>query len=112
GFLELTERVLRKEGYSPLVTDAPASVLQIARAVQPVAILLDILMPGVDGWSVLEMLKRDPATARIPVLVTSVLDEAAKARALGADGVIAKPINADKVRQAIEDVLAGQALKT
>src|SRR5690606_22303479 len=45
-FLELAERLLIKEGFSPIATDAPESVLQVARTVRPAAILIDILMPG------------------------------------------------------------------
>lgn len=101
NFLELAERVLVKEGYSPLLTDAPESVLQIARTVKPAAILLDIVMPGLDGWQVLAALKSDPATAGIPVLVMSVADDERKALQLGAEAVIAKPLTAAKVKAAV-----------
>ena len=56
AFLELAERLLLKEGYSPISTDAPQSALQIARTVRPAAIFLDILMPGLNGWDVLATL--------------------------------------------------------
>ena len=98
-FLELTERLLRKEGYSPIMTDSPQSALNLARTVVPVAILLDIVMPGADGWQVLGQLKRNPVTANVPVIVVSNLDEGAKAKANGADAVIVKPLDADKLKK-------------
>jgi signal transduction histidine kinase/CheY-like chemotaxis protein len=98
-FLELTERLLRKEGYSPIMTDSPQSALTLARSVVPVAILLDIVMPGADGWQVLSQLKRNPVTANVPVVVVSNLDEGAKAKANGADAIIVKPLDGDKLKK-------------
>jgi signal transduction histidine kinase/ActR/RegA family two-component response regulator len=100
-FLELAERLFRKEGYDPIVTDAPQSALQLARTMQPAAIFLDIMMPGFDGWDVLAALKMDPATSHIPVLMISILDERARAIQAGADGVVPKPLDSSKVRAAV-----------
>ena len=61
-------------------------VLQIARTVRPSAILLDILMPGLNGWDVLDTLKSDPVTASIPVVIVSILEEPQNTRAHGAIG--------------------------
>lgn len=101
AFLELAERLFRKEGYDPIVTDAPQSALQLARTMQPAAIFLDIMMPGFDGWDVLAALKMDPATSHIPVLMISILDERARAIQAGADGVVPKPLDSSKVRAAV-----------
>ena len=65
-FLELAERLLLKEGYSPISTDAPEAVLQIARTVRPAAIFLDVVMPGLNGWDVLHTLRSDPVTVQDP----------------------------------------------
>ena len=101
AFLELAERLLQKEGFSAISTDAPESVLQIARTVRPAAIFIDILMPGLNGWDVLATLKSDPVTAAIPVVMVSVLEERQKARELGAIGSVAKPVDSVKMKQAL-----------
>ncbi|MEO5806371.1 ATP-binding protein [Devosia sp.] len=106
NFLELAERLLVKEGYTPICTDAPQSALQIARTVRPAAIFLDILMPGFDGWDVLAALKSDPNTASIPVFMISILSERSKALAAGADGIVMKPLDAAKVKAALAGLKA------
>ena len=106
NFLELAERLFRKEEFTPICTDAPQSALQIARTVKPVAIFLDILMPGFDGWDVLAALRADPVTADIPVFMISVLAEQSKAIAAGADGIVMKPFDASKVKAALAAIRA------
>jgi len=101
NFLELAERLLIRENYTPICSDAPQSALQIARTVKPAAIFLDILMPGFDGWDVLAALRADPITADIPVFMISILAERSKALAAGADGIVMKPLDASKVKAAL-----------
>lgn len=67
--------------------------VQRAREIRPSVIVLDVMMPGQDGWEILQHLQQDPATAGIPVVVCSVLREQALARSLGAAGFLAKPVN-------------------
>ncbi len=107
-FLQVVERLLAKERYTPICTDAPQSALQIARTVKPAAILLDILMPGFDGWDVLAALKADPATADIPVFMISILAERAKAQAAGADGIVMKPLDNSKIKAALAGIRAAR----
>ena len=106
NFLELAQRLFRKEGFAAICTDAPQSALQIARTVNPTAIFLDILMPGFDGWDVLAALKSDPATSAIPVFMISILSERSKAMAAGADGIVMKPLDGAKVKAAIAGLKA------
>ncbi|MEX0344247.1 MAG: ATP-binding protein [Rhizobiaceae bacterium] len=101
AFLELAERLLVKEGFSPISTDEPQMVLQIARTVKPTAILLDVLMPGLNGWDVLDTLKSDPATASIPVIILSVMDEPQLAESHGAVGCVAKPLDGENMKSVI-----------
>lgn len=102
AFLELAERLMVKEGFSPIATDEPQMVLQIARTVKPAAIMLDILMPGLNGWDVLDTLKSDPTTATIPVVIMSVMDEPQTATDHGAIGHIAKPLDGNKVKTIVQ----------
>jgi signal transduction histidine kinase/ActR/RegA family two-component response regulator len=107
-FLQVVERLLTKEHYTPICTDTPQSALQIARTARPAAILLDILMPGFDGWDVLSALKADPVTADIPVFMISVLAERAKAQAAGADGIVMKPLDNSKLKAALAGIRAAR----
>ena len=100
-FLELATRLLIKEGFSPISTDAPESVLQVARTVRPTAIFVDILMPGLNGWDVLSTLKSDPVTAGIPVVMLSVVDDRQKAIEFGACALVTKPLDSSKIRIAL-----------
>ena len=101
NFLELAERLFRREGYEPIITDAPQSALQVARTVKPAAIFLDIMMPGFDGWDVLAAVRADPALRQTPVFMISILADRPRALQAGADGVVAKPLDASKVKAAI-----------
>jgi len=102
NFLDLAERLLSKEGYSPICTDAPDAALQIARTVKPSVIFLDILMPGLNGWDVLATLKSDPVTALIPVIMLSVTDDRQKALDCGAAALVNKPLESHKIREAMK----------
>ena len=67
--------------------------LSKAASLKPVAITLDILLPGIDGWEVLRRLKADPLLAPIPVVVVSILNNAELARSLGAIDFLVKPVD-------------------
>ncbi len=58
--------------------------------------LLDIRLPGIDGWAVLQALQADPETRGIPVIVVSIVDERARGVAMGAAGYLVKPIGREK----------------
>jgi CheY-like chemotaxis protein len=75
--------------------------IEKARALRPLAVTLDIMLPGVDGWEVLRALKSSPATRDIPVVVVSVMDNRSLGIALGADDYLVKPLD----RQALLDAL-------
>ncbi|HET6938187.1 MAG TPA: GAF domain-containing protein [Nocardioides sp.] len=77
------------------------SGLQIVRRRLPSAVLLDIRMPGIDGWAVLRALKEDPVTSPIPVIVVSIVDERSRGAALGAAGYLVKPVSRDDLLGAL-----------
>ena len=76
----------------------------LAREMRPDMIFLDILLPASSGWDVLAQLKDDPYTRDIPVLIVSVVDEQARAMALGAAGYLLKPITRQQVQAALEQI--------
>jgi len=80
------------------------SGLDAVRAARPVAVLLDIRLPGIDGWTVLQALKSDPETRDIPVIVVSIVDERARGAALGAAGYLVKPVSRDDLLNALTAV--------
>ena len=79
------------------------SGLEAVRRLHPVAVLLDIRLPGVDGWSVLRELKADPATEDIPVVVISIVDERSRGVAMGAASYLVKPVRRRDVLDALAD---------
>ena len=75
--------------------------VELVKALRPAIVVLDILLPGLDGWQVLESLKADPATAAIPVVVVSILDERGRGLALGAADYLVKPVSREGVLDAL-----------
>jgi signal transduction histidine kinase/CheY-like chemotaxis protein len=75
--------------------------LDTVRRLSPAGVVLDILLPGIDGWEVLARLKADPATAAIPVVVVSMLDDRGRGFALGAAEYLVKPVGKDQLLAAL-----------
>jgi signal transduction histidine kinase/CheY-like chemotaxis protein len=75
--------------------------LDTVRRLSPAGVVLDILLPGIDGWDVLAQLKADPATAAIPVVVVSMLDERGHGFALGAAEYLVKPVGKEQLLAAL-----------
>jgi signal transduction histidine kinase/CheY-like chemotaxis protein len=75
--------------------------LDTVRRLSPAGVVLDILLPGIDGWEVLARLKADSATAPIPVVVVSMLDERGRGFALGAAEYLVKPVSKDQLLAAL-----------
>jgi signal transduction histidine kinase/ActR/RegA family two-component response regulator len=71
------------------------------RRLQPVAALLDIRLPGIDGWEVLEALQADPETEEVPVIIVSILDEKSRGLAAGAVEYLVKPVGRDDLLDAL-----------
>ena len=98
---ELISRGLEKEGFRVITANTGEEALRLARAQRPDAISLDVLMPGMDGWTVLSSLKADPITASIPVVVVSMLDDRDIGFALGAADYLTKPVDREKLVTAL-----------
>jgi signal transduction histidine kinase/DNA-binding response OmpR family regulator len=95
-------RGLQKEGFRVLVAASGDEALRVAREQQPDAITLDVLMPGTDGWTVLRALKAEPLTARIPVVMVSMLDDQDIGYALGASDYLTKPFDREMLVAALQ----------
>jgi DNA-binding response OmpR family regulator len=89
---ELITRYLNDEGFAVVSAANGIEALKLAKEVHPTAITLDVMMPDLDGWTVLSALKGDPELAPIPVIMVTIADEQKHAFALGAAGYLTKPI--------------------
>ncbi|MDI7277025.1 MAG: response regulator [Anaerolineae bacterium] len=90
--LELVRRYLGLHGFRVATAQTAHEALDLACRLQPIAITLDLMMPGEDGWDLLQQLLNRPATASIPVVVCSVLREKELALSMGAVAFLEKPI--------------------
>jgi CheY-like chemotaxis protein len=99
---ELLTLYLEGAGYRVALARDGAEGLELARRLRPRAVVLDILLPRVDGWDLLARLKADPATADSPVVVVSMLDERGKGLALGAVEYLVKPVGREELLEALE----------
>jgi CheY-like chemotaxis protein len=102
GLVDLLERILNSDTIHFLPAQSGAMGLQLARERLPDAIILDVMMSGMDGWEVLQRLKNEPATAQIPVIICSVFNDPELAFSLGAKIFLSKPITPKNVYLAIQ----------
>ncbi|PZU26391.1 MAG: histidine kinase [Stenotrophomonas sp.] len=105
AFARILVDLIRRKGHRALAAADGESGLELARRYRPTGILLDVMLPGMDGWSVLQHLKHDPVTAAIPVHFISAVDEAARGVALGAVGYLTKPVDRKALVAAFDHLL-------
>ncbi|MBP2302416.1 PAS domain S-box protein [Azospirillum picis] len=98
---ELLARFLHREGFGVALAADGETGLSIARQIRPRAILLDVMMPRTDGWSVLSMLKAEPELADIPVIIISARREKGLALSLGATDYFTKPVDWQRLHRVL-----------
>jgi GAF domain-containing protein/CheY-like chemotaxis protein/anti-sigma regulatory factor (Ser/Thr protein kinase) len=98
---DLMQRFLAKEGYRVLAASGGEEGLRLARELEPDAITLDVMMPGMDGWAVLSALKADARTSDIPVVMLTIMDNKNLGYALGAADYLMKPIDRERLIEAL-----------
>ena len=106
GSVDLMSAYLEGSGYQVAVARNGTDGLAAAREQRPVAVVLDIQLPGIDGWDVLSALRGDPDTESTPVVVVSVVDERARGTALGASAYLVKPVSRDDVLATLNAVVS------
>jgi CheY-like chemotaxis protein/nitrogen-specific signal transduction histidine kinase len=94
---DLMRRFLGKEGFRVETAPGGKDGLRLARELRPDAITLDVMMPKMDGWSVLSALKADSELADIPVIMFTVVDDKNRGYSLGASDYLTKPIDRDRL---------------
>ncbi|AIE84571.1 response regulator [Fimbriimonas ginsengisoli] len=98
---DLMRRFLVGEGFSVQTASDGEEGLQLARSLLPIAITLDVMMPGMDGWTVLSSLKADPLLCNIPVIMLTMVDDRKRGFSLGAANFMTKPVD----RRGLADML-------
>jgi signal transduction histidine kinase/CheY-like chemotaxis protein len=98
---DLMERSLAKDGYHVVTAADGPRGLSLAKELKPAVITLDVMMAGMDGWSVLSTLKADPDTAEIPVIMMTIVDDRNMGFALGAADYLTKPIDWPRLTAAL-----------
>jgi CheY-like chemotaxis protein len=98
---EIISRFLEKDGFKVVTALSGEQGLRLAHQLQPAAITLDVMMPDMDGWSVLRALKVDPVLHKVPVVMLTMLDDKSKGYALGASDYLTKPVDRDQLHTAL-----------
>jgi GAF domain-containing protein/DNA-binding response OmpR family regulator len=109
--ISLYERYLQPQGYQVVSLLEPARALERVKQLKPFAVTLDIMMPNIDGWQVLDSLKSDPETRDTPIIVCSILDDFEKGFSLGAADYLVKPILEDDLVNALDRLNADGSIR-
>jgi CheY-like chemotaxis protein len=104
--LQLIQRCLSSSRYQCVGTADPARLPGLIEQARPVAILLDVMLPEVDGWELLGRLRENPRTAGIPVIVSTILPQEELALTLGAAAFLRKPLTRERLLAALDRVAA------
>ena len=110
---ELVVRHLERAGFAVVAARGGQEGLRLVRELRPAAVTLDIMMPDLDGWTVLAAIKGDPALAGIPVVLMSIVDQKNRGYALGAADYLVKPVDRTKLVETLTSICgstAGRAL--
>jgi adenylate cyclase len=98
---ELIADHLKAQGFCVVTAAGGVEGLKLAKELQPTAITLDVMMPDLDGWSVLAALRQNAELADIPVIMVTIVDEHRRGIALGAVGYLTKPIDRERLHRLI-----------
>jgi CheY-like chemotaxis protein len=110
---DLVERHLKRAGFTVVTARGGKEGLRRIQELRPAAVTLDIMMPDLDGWTVLAAMKGDPALASIPVVLMSMVDQKNRGYALGAADYLVKPVDRTKLVETLTSICgsaAGRAL--
>jgi len=105
AFARILADMIHRKGHRVLAAADGESGLALARRYRPTGILLDVMLPGMDGWTVIDRLKHDPATRHIPVHFISATDDATRGLELGAVGFLTKPVSREAITTAFDRLM-------
>jgi len=98
---EIIERYLLKDNFNVVIATSGEQGLRLAHEIHPAAITLDVMMPGMDGWAVLQVLKADPELHKIPVIMLSMIDDRTRGYSLGAVDYLTKPVDRELLHKTL-----------
>jgi len=101
---EVMERHLTREGFTVVTANGGHEGLRLARELHPAAITLDVMMPDLDGWTVLAAIKGDPELADIPVILMTIVDEKNRGYSLGATDYMVKPVDRERLSGVLRNI--------
>jgi CheY-like chemotaxis protein len=106
---ELVVRYLERAGFAAVAARGGQEGLRLVRELRPAAVTLDIMMPDLDGWTVLAAIKGDPELAGIPVVLMSIVDQKNRGYALGAADYLVKPVDRIKLMETLRNICGATA---
>jgi CheY-like chemotaxis protein len=106
---DLVERHLERSGFAVVTAPGGREGLRLVRELRPAAVTLDIMMPDIDGWTVLAAIKGDPELAGIPVVLMSIVDQKNRGYALGAADYLVKPVDRVKLVETLTGICGSTA---
>jgi CheY-like chemotaxis protein len=98
---DLLQRMLEGEGFDVIVAASGEEGIDLARQYNPILMTLDVMMPGMDGWAVLQAMKADPELAHIPVMMVSIAGDKDLGYTLGAVECLSKPVDREQLRKLV-----------
>lgn len=104
AFAKIVRDLSRKRGFKCLVAEEGRVGLELAKRYRPTGIVLDVGLPQMDGWAVMEQLKRQPETRHIPVHFMSATDSGLRGLEMGAVGYFTKPVSKEQIESAFERI--------
>jgi tubulin-specific chaperone A len=104
NFAEVLLNLAQQKGYKSIIAEDGESGLHFADFYKPSAIILDIRLPGMDGWQVMERLKSNPTTRHIPVHFMSAMENKYDAMNMGAIGYLSKPVSTEALDAAFKKI--------
>jgi signal transduction histidine kinase/CheY-like chemotaxis protein len=104
---ELIAAALQSAGFLSIRARHGDEALRLARESKPIAVTLDLVLPGIDGWEVLKRLKSDEATCKLPVVIISMDDNRDLGLALGADDYFVKPVDRPRLLEKLRAIRSG-----
>jgi PAS domain S-box-containing protein len=106
---EVVRDLLEEAGYAVAEADGGAAALRMARLLQPALLTLDVMMPDLDGFDVIQVLRNDPITRELPVLFVSASPEHERGTALGGSGFLLKPFAPEELLEQVRRLIVPQA---
>jgi GAF domain-containing protein/CheY-like chemotaxis protein len=106
---DVVVRHLERAGFAAVAASGGQEGLRLVRELRPAAVTLDIMMPDLDGWTVLAAIKGDPALASTPVVLMSIIEEKNRGYALGAAEYLVKPVDRGKLVETLSHICGAQA---